>query len=264
MSTCKASCTDRLGRNPNEHGTCPPRRPARARSSPRTARSGHEPWESTAAFRTLRAARLGYQHPPGRQRTNGPSLSSLASSPSSRSMPYCSTGPRWSCRCLVRRHSHAPSPTHAEARPCGSLVCHPWNLRPDGLGRPVHACCKARTGSAGHPGPIPSRSDIPSGTHRAPPQQYSASTKQRPFPHRRLCSPPAQAYYGRLRRPPGRDPLPGCRLWTPRSGDTSAGHRAGEGLPSSRRHYLNVPRPYAGGSLTAALPGSSPRPWPSP
>jgi len=30
---------------------------------------------------------------------------------------------------------------------------------------------------------------------------------------------------------------------TPRSGDTSAGHRAGEGLPSSRRHYLNVPRP---------------------
>src|SRR5664279_4675758 len=27
------------------------------------------------------------------------------------------------------------------------------------------------------------------------------------------------------------------------SGDKHAGHRAGEGLPSSRRHYLNVPRP---------------------
>src|SRR5664279_4682680 len=27
------------------------------------------------------------------------------------------------------------------------------------------------------------------------------------------------------------------------TGDIRAGHRAGEGLPSSRRHYLNVPRP---------------------
>ncbi len=33
----------------------------------------------------------------------------------------------------------------------------------------------------------------------------------------------------------------------------SAGHRAGEGLPSSRRHYLNVPRPYAGEFLAAAI-----------
>ena len=52
-------------------------------------------------------------------------------------------------------------------------------------------------------------------------------------------------YYGRLRRPPGSPPtsrlITGYR--TRRSGGISAGHRAGEGLPSSRRHLLNVPRP---------------------
>ena len=39
-------------------------------------------------------------------------------------------------------------------------------------------------------------------------------------------------------------PLPGVTGYRTRfSGDKHAGHRAGEGLPSSRRHYLNVPRP---------------------
>jgi hypothetical protein len=45
-------------------------------------------------------------------------------------------------------------------------------------------------------------------------------------------------------------PHPGLATGQPRtqppsvcSGDKIAGHRAGEGLPSSRRHYLNVPRP---------------------
>lgn len=36
----------------------------------------------------------------------------------------------------------------------------------------------------------PTRRDSPSGTHRAPTSRRYASTKQRPFPHQRLCCPP--------------------------------------------------------------------------
>ena len=43
---------------------------------------------------------------------------------------------------------------------------------------------------------------------------------------------------------PARHPFPGGTGYRTRlSGDKLAGHRAGEGLPSSRRHYLYVPRP---------------------
>src|SRR3990170_8019555 len=61
-----------------------------------------------------------------------------------------------------------------------------------------------------------------------------------------LLSRRLKRYYGRLRRPPGLPPT--SRLSTGyrarRSDDNnSAGHRAGEGLPSSRRHLLSVPRP---------------------
>jgi hypothetical protein len=44
----------------------------------------------------------------------------------------------------------------------------------------------------------------------------------------------------------------------------SAGHRAGEGLPSSRRHYLNVPRPIRRRVPRGCNPGATPLPWPSP
>ena len=52
-------------------------------------------------------------------------------------------------------------------------------------------------------------------------------------------------YYGRLRLPPGAPPT--SRLLTGYRAGLVGGHRepasAGEGLPSSRRHLLNVPRP---------------------
>ena len=41
-------------------------------------------------------------------------------------------------------------------------------------------------------------------------------------------------------------------------------HRAGEGLPSSRRHYLNVPHPIRRRVHHGCHPGSTPLPWPSP
>ena len=46
-------------------------------------------------------------------------------------------------------------------------------------------------------------------------------------------------------RPPDPTPLPGITGYRSRRfrGHLSAGPRAGEGLPSSRRHHLNVPRP---------------------
>ena len=49
---------------------------------------------------------------------------------------------------------------------------------------------------------------------------------------------------------PASNPLPGVTGYrTPRSGDTSAGHRAGEDLPSSRRHHRCVPSPIRRGVL---------------
>jgi hypothetical protein len=89
-----------------------------------------------------------------------------------------------------------------------------------------------------------------------------------PFHHRRFCCPVSSSgTYGRLRRPPG--PRSTSRLntgyRTRRSGSTNAaGCRAGEGLPSSRRHHLNVPRPLRRGVPRGCTPGSSPLPWPSP
>jgi hypothetical protein len=58
-------------------------------------------------------------------------------------------------------------------------------------------------------------------------------------------------YYGRLRRPPGSRPLPGSSpvIGPDHSGALPQNHRAGEGLPSSRRHHANVPRPLRRGVL---------------
>ena len=74
-------------------------------------------------------------------------------------------------------------------------------------------------------------------------------------------------YYGRLRRPPGTPLLSrDRRLWSAsfRQHPDSAGCRAGEGLPSSRRHCLNVPCPIRRGVPHGCAPGSPPLPWPSP
>jgi hypothetical protein len=53
-------------------------------------------------------------------------------------------------------------------------------------------------------------------------------------------------YYGRLRRPADQPPFPGSSpvigTHAP-TGLTLRSRRVGEGLPSSRHHLLNVPRP---------------------
>ncbi len=72
-----------------------------------------------------------------------------------------------------------------------------------------------------------------------------------PSHHRRLCCPTAQPV---LRPPPTPTRpavhFPGSPVIRRHAPATrSAGHRAGEGLPSSRRHYRHVPRPIRRGVL---------------
>jgi hypothetical protein len=88
------------------------------------------------------------------------------------------------------------------------------------------------------------------GTHQPFPVR-DAPTKQRPFPHRGFCCPVGSggttAASDAL---PARSPLPGSSPVIGRDAPatpTHAGHRAGEGLPSSRRHRLCVPSPHTPG-----------------
>src|SRR5208282_2548076 len=83
------------------------------------------------------------------------------------------------------------------------------------------------------------------GTHRAPPPPHAHRRSSGPSHHRRLCCPAAQPV---LWPPPTPTRpaihFPGSPVIGRHAPATySAGHRAGEGLPSSRRHPRYVPRP---------------------
>jgi hypothetical protein len=75
-----------------------------------------------------------------------------------------------------------------------------------------------------------------------------------------LLSARLDRYFGRLRLPPGSRPLPGSSpvIGPERSGASPQNHRAGEGLPSSRRRYANVPSPLRRGVLRGCLQGLDP------
>jgi hypothetical protein len=76
-----------------------------------------------------------------------------------------------------------------------------------GLGRPVQRVLQGTDRMRGRTSPDSGTSH--NGTHRAPPSQRHARTKQRPFPHRRLCCPAARP----VLRPP---PTPSRRVSTSR------------------------------------------------
>ena len=148
MSTCRASCCDRFGRNPKMHG---------AKSASKTGSSTIFTAACTIRSRTGGIESGRCSEVPGlgistRRAGSGryrPSSSSLASSPSSRSTPYSSTPAR-----VILSMPGAPllrrTATHARHRTSlrRILSYSAWNLRPGpALAARYSACCKARTGS---------------------------------------------------------------------------------------------------------------------
>jgi hypothetical protein len=151
-----------------------------------------------------------------------PSLSSLASSSRSRVTPYSSTAARVifvdARRAVVPAHRDPRAPQHVTA---ADLVIQ--RVEPTsgiGLGRPVQRMLQGTDRIPRYRRSLRGGTST-DGTHRAPPHQRYASTKQRPFPPRRLCCPAAQPV---LRPPPTPTRpaihFPACTGYrTPRSGD---------------------------------------------
>src|SRR5215213_1250853 len=246
-STCRASCADRLGRNPKEQSSMSASKIGSstiltAACTMRSRTAGIDSGRCSAVpgfgMNTRRAGSGRYRR----------SLNSVTSSSRSRVTPYSSTvakvtrsmpaAPR-----LRRTSSHALSNTSLRQ----TLSNSAWNrLVGSALAARYSACCKARTLSP----PTGARVDL----------AVTALTRFLPqLAHERSSGPSLTAgcvvlrldrSYGRLRRPPG----------TPSTSRFHTGYRttrstlapqhasAGEGLPSSRRHLPSVPRPLTPGS----------------
>src|SRR6266702_2612205 len=189
----------------------------------------------------LGAARLGDQHLPRRHGTPRPGLQ-LAGQPGHPVL--LDIGQRG----LVDAR-RAVVTAHRIPRPLQDILAVdlvPQRMEPSfraGPGRPVKhmlQCADPVASASRHGGP----SRI-SGTHRSgPPSLRVNQAAALPSPQV-VLSCRSDRYYGRLRLPPGA--LPASRLLTGYKTAHFHGHRApasaGEGLPSSRRHLLNVPRP---------------------
>src|SRR5216683_3959788 len=222
MSTCRASCADRLGRNPELTGR----------------KSASKPGSSTifTAACTIRSRTGGIDSGlcsvvPGlgistRRAGSGryrPSLSSLASSPSSRATPYSSTWLK-----VTLSMPGAPlfkrTATHARHRTSLRLTLSysAWNLRPgSALAARYSACCKARTGSPDTEDPF--AAGLAETALTGPPPDNTAHRRSSgPSHHRRLCCPPGSTgTTAASDAHPASSPFPeviGYR--TPRSGDT--------------------------------------------
>jgi len=260
----QAACAARPGGTRTSTPACRLRRPARARSSPQPARPGREPPGSTVAAVPLprglakNTRRAGSGRTPSavpqirRQLIEQPGHPVL--------LDVNQGGPVDTCSAAVTAHV---DPRPLEDVPAIDLV--PQRVEPSpgiGLGRPVKRMLQG-TDRIRHSGST-SGGTSHSGTHRAPPRRAVRTDEVAALPSPAVVlSARLKQYYNRLRRPPGTRHFPAETGYRARrSGDNIAGHRTGEGLPSSRRHYLNVPRPIRPGSLAAAPSGPSPRPWP--
>ena len=271
MSTCRASCADRPGRNPKLTGRKPASKTGSSTifSAARTIRSrtgGIESGLSSPAgapglgMKTRRAGSGRYR----------PSLSSAASSPSSRATPYSSTAARVTLS-MPGAPLLARTATHARHRTSlwQTLSYSAWNLRPgSALAARYSACCKARTGSAGTPRTDPCAAGLAETALTGPlPDSTAHQRSSGPSHHRRLCCPPGSTgTTAASDAHPASNPLPeviGCR--TPRSGSSKPQATGpGRASPVPAITIWTFRAPYAGGFLTAAPPGSAPLPWPSP
>ena len=268
MSTCRASCAERFGRNPELHGKKPASKTGSStiftaactiRSRTAGIDSGLISSVPGLGISTRRAAIGRYLL----------SRSPLASSPGSRATPYSSTWAR-----VVLSMPGAPLFRRTVTRACQRtslrtiLSASAWNLRPgSALAARYSACCKARTGSAGTLPANPEAAELAMTALTGPLLEDAA--------HRRSSGPSLTAgcvvlrlsrYYGRLRRPPGqRSASRGHRLQDAtlrRQNPQVTGPGRASPVPAATIGTFRAP--YAGESLTAAHPGSSPLPRPSP
>ena len=147
-----------------------------------------------------------------------------------------------------------------------TLSISAWNLRPgSALAARYSACCKARTGSPDTGDPFAAGLALTALT--GPLLHITRTDEAAALPSPAvLLSAWLNRYYGRLRLPPGQRPLPGSAGYrTPRSGDTTPQVTGpGRASPVPAATISTFRAPYAGEFLMAALPGSSPLPWPSP
>ena len=268
MSTCRASCADRPGRNPKLHGK---------KSASKTGSS-----TIFAAACTIRSRTAGIESGlcssvPGfgmNTRRAGigryrPSRNSLASSSRSRVTPYSSTAAK-----VVLSMPGAPlfvrTLTHARHRTSLRLILSysAWNRRPgSALAARYSACCKARTGSTGIPRPDPCTAGLALTALTGPLLHITRTDEAAALPSPQVVlSCGSTGTTAASDAHPASDPLPGVTGYrTPRSGSRNpqaAGPGRASPVPAATLDAFRAP--YAGESFTAALPGSTPLPWPSP
>ena len=265
MSTCRASCADRFGRNPKLHGR---KSASKTGSSTIFTRRLHDPVADRRDRQRplLARARLRDEHPPRRQRPPPllPQLrGQLAEQPGHPVLLDVRQGESVDAR--QRRCCGAPPPTPAQDVPAVDLVAQ--RMEPSvriGLGRPVK-----RMLQRADPVPTDSRQGGPSrnsGTHRSGPSSVRVNEAAA------LPSPQVVLSCGSTGTTAASDSLPAPR---PLPGSTPVIGRRLPRQPAARFGRGGPPQfppppsersapSYAGESLAAALPGSSPLPWPSP
>ena len=243
-STCRASCADRPGRNPEADRQ---EKGLEDRPEHDLHRGLHDPVTNRRNRQRslLCASRLGDKHPPGRQRT-GPAFPQLAGQPGNAVLLDMGQGDLVNARrAIVAAHRGPRGPQNVTA---ADLVIQRVKPSPGiGLRRPVQRMLQG-TDRIGRDTPARSLRGGTSrnGTHQTPPRQTLRTDEAAALPITGgYVVRPAQP----VLRPPPTPTRPAIHF--PRSSvighhapaATSAGHRAGEGLPSSRRHPRYVPRP---------------------
>src|SRR5579872_5340213 len=242
ISTCRASCADRLGRNPKLHG----RKPASKTGSSTIFTAACTIRSRTAAIASgLRSCCPAWGSVPAARAADA--TFPLAEQPGHPVLLDVSQGGLVDARRAIVAAHRIPRPLQDVL--AVDLVSQ--RMKPPvriGLGRPVQRMLK--------------RSDsVPSDSRQGGPSRI-LGTHQSAAPSLRVNEAAAlpitagcvvlrlDRYYDRLRLPPGTTPA--SRLHTGYKARPFRGHRepapAGEGLPSSRRHHLNVPRPLTPGS----------------
>ena len=202
MSTCRASCAARLGRNPNEHANMSASKIGSSTifTAACTTRSATEGIDKRPL---LRRPGLGNEHPAGWKRTPTtlPQLRGhLVQQPGHPVLLDIGDGdPVDTRRAAIAAHV---LPRPLQDVPAIDLV--PQRVEPSpgiGLGRPVQRMLQGT--NRVHHGPRRGGTSR-NGTHRAPPRRAIRTDEAAALPSPAVVlSARLQQYYGRLRRPPG-------------------------------------------------------------